>query len=228
MILQKIIRRIRRQDKRQLDEACLKENFEKYNEEKTGDKIEEEYTLESFAKEDRTYWRFSQSERGRSEEKEVFAEYIPGEITYAEDPDKGLSFVDDKHIARCCMYGDMLTKLNFDMRDEKFNYIKNEKVRITGSALGEYEARKLLVECNYPLDKVDNIKLLFSMVDNNAQFISIFYYSQSRNLATQLRKFGYEESANLVDFLKEKYDKNNRISPKEMMEHIEVYLNQKG
>lgn len=76
-------------------------------------------TLGDLAKTDHLFYRFSQSSPGRSEEK-VFAQYIPGQITEAKDNEKYLSFVTEETIASCFMYGDMITRLNFNLDDEAF------------------------------------------------------------------------------------------------------------
>lgn len=174
-------------------------------------------TQRELAKTNHTFWRFSQSERGRSVEN-VFAEYIPGEVTCAKDKDKALSFVDDQHIARCFMYGDTLTKLCFDLGNEKFKEMENIPVHYIGNALGEYETTQLLVEKNYSLADPDTIKLLFSMVANTSQLITLF--KNKEDLAVRLRRFGYDESAAMVEYLKSKFDENHYITPQEIMEHL--------
>ena len=182
--------------------------------------IKNKMTQGELAKTNHTFWRFSQSERGRSVEN-VFAEYIPGEVTYAKDKDKALSFADDQHIARCFMYGDTLTKLCFDPGNEKFKEMENIAVHYTGNILGEYETTQLLVEKNYSLSDVDTIKLLFSMVADTSQMITLF--KADEDLAARLRRFGYDESAALVEYLKSKFDENIHITPQEMMEHLNNY-----
>ena len=99
-------------------------------------------TLGDLAKTDHLFYRFSQSSPGRSEEK-VFAQYIPGQITEAKDNEKYLSFVTEKTIASCFMYGDMITRLNFNLDDEAFKKIANTPIKYIGNALGEYESKYL-------------------------------------------------------------------------------------
>ena len=100
-------------------------------------------TLVELALKGDTYWRFSQSVRGRSVEK-CFIDYKEGSVVVAEDADKYLSFVPSSHIALCSMYGDTLTKLNFNLENPLFDSIKNEKYRFINSVLMEYDAKKLL------------------------------------------------------------------------------------
>ena len=75
--------------------------------------MEERLTLQDLSKSRKTFWRFSQSKEGRSQES-FFAEYWPGHITVVETGEK-LSFVSEDTIALCFMYGDKLTKLDFDI-----------------------------------------------------------------------------------------------------------------
>ncbi|MDE6389613.1 MAG: hypothetical protein K2L82_17690 [Lachnospiraceae bacterium] len=74
-------------------------------------------TLAKLAEEGKqSYWKFSQSEKGRSAEAH-YIEYVEGEITIAKDRDKLLSFVNELNIVKCYMYGDLLTKFVFDNRN---------------------------------------------------------------------------------------------------------------
>lgn len=61
-------------------------------------------TLAKLAEEGQhTYWKFSQSEKGRSVE-DCYIEYIAGEVTTAQDSDKLLSFVNELNIVNViCM-----------------------------------------------------------------------------------------------------------------------------
>ncbi len=112
-----------------------------------------------------TYWKFSQSQKGRSIES-VYAKYVPGKITIAEDNDKLLSFVNESNIVKCYMYGDLLTKFVFDTSNQEFDMIKNSKVRYLGGALDEYESERLLVEKCYSLEKVETIRKIFKLCNS--------------------------------------------------------------
>lgn len=139
--------------------------------------MEEKLTLQDIAKLGKTYWRFSQSEKGRSQEN-CFAKYLPSQITVAEKGEK-LSFASEDTIAVCFMYGDILTKLNFDITDTKFKEIMNCKVNKTGNILREYQSEKLLTEENYSLKEISTIKKIFSMVKDDWQIVRIFSYENS-------------------------------------------------
>lgn len=179
-------------------------------------------TLKDFALLGHSYWRFSQSEERRSVEG-YYAEYKPGVITYAADKDKFLSFVNDITIASCFMYGDMLTKLVFDVNNEEFKKIQSCKVKVIGGMLGEYESKKLLPEINYPLSDLTTIRLIFSMVQNNRQLCTIFY-NRFGDLECRLRKFGFTESAEMVHYLKEEFEKDIHLSKDKMMHLIDQYI----
>lgn len=181
-------------------------------------------TLGDLAKSGHLFFRFSQSQSGRSVEK-VFAEYIPGQITEAKDEDKYLSFVTEETIAICFMYGDMLTSLKFDLNDEEFNKIANTPFTYLGGSLGEYESKYLLVENNYSLEDVNTIVMLFDYVASNRQLHTIFHFTFG-SLEQRLHKFGYYESEKLVRYLREEFDKNIHISPEEIRKLLRKYLNE--
>ena len=182
-------------------------------------------TLQDYSKTERTYWRFSQSVKGRSQET-PFAEYKPGSITVAEYGQK-LSFASDKTIAVCFMFGDLLTELNFDQNDLNFQKIMHCEVHETGNTLGELQCEKLLTKANYSLKDLSTIRLLFSMVNDDKQLATIFAYTNSdgERFADFLRNFGFEESASLIDYLKMEFERNNcYLSPQEAMALIDDYL----
>ena len=182
--------------------------------------MEEKLTLQDLAKLGKTYWRFSQSEKGRSQEN-CFAKYLPSQITVAEKGEK-LSFASEDTIAVCFMYGDILTKLNFDITDTKFKEIMNCKVHKTGNILGEYQSEKLLTEENYSLKEISTIKKIFSMVKDDWQIVRIFSYENScgEDFVGILKKFGFGESASLVACLKSRFLKNNCYISKEEIMHL--------
>ena len=90
--------------------------------------LQDKVTLKDLVKTGLTFWRFSQSEPGRSVEP-YFEQYIPGVISTAKNSEKKLSFVDEEHIGKCIVYGDMLTRLNFDLNDRNFQAIENVKLK---------------------------------------------------------------------------------------------------
>ncbi|PWE82447.1 hypothetical protein [Agathobacter rectalis] len=183
-------------------------------------------TLGDLAKTDHLFYRFSQSSPGRSEEK-VFAQYIPGQITEAKDNEKYLSFVTEKTIASCFMYGDMITRLNFNLDDEAFKKIANTPIKYIGNALGEYESKYLLVEQNYSLRDITTIEMLFELVQNSSQLNSLFYFTYG-SLDQRLHEFGYKESEQLVKYLKEEFNKNIHITPDDMRSKLREYIKNIG
>lgn len=185
---------------------------------KRSTKEEFQETLGDLAKTDHTFYRFSQSSPGRSVEK-VFAQYIPGQITEAENNEKYLSFVTEETIASCFMYGDMITQLNFNLDDEAFKKIANTPVKYIGHTLGEYESKYLLVEQNYSLSNIRTIEMLFDLVQNNGQLISLFY-SSCGSLEQRLHEFGYRKSEKLVGELGKIFEANNQISLDKMKSEL--------
>lgn len=187
---------------------------------------EEPKTLGDLAKSGHLFFRFSQSQPGRSVEK-VYTKYIPGEIAEAKDEDKYLSFVTEETIAVCFMYGDMLTSLKFDINDEKFKQIADTPFKYIGGALGEYESKYLLVDNNYSLEDINTIIMLFEYVKSTTQLCTIFGFSFG-SLEQRLHDFKYYESENLVRYLREKFEKNIHISPEEIRELIKKYMNEQN
>lgn len=185
---------------------------------------EDAKTLGDLAQSGHSFFRFSQSQPGRSVEN-VYAEYIPGKITKALDEDKYLSFVTEETIAKCFMYGDMLTSLKFDINDEEFKKIADVPFRRIGGALGEYESKYLLVDQNYSLEDVNTIVKIFDYVTSTDQLCGIFSHP-CYPLAKILHKFQYFESEKLVKYLSNKFENNIHISPDEIRALIREYLNE--
>ncbi len=180
-------------------------------------------TLKDLSKSGKTFWRFSQSEPGKSQES-PFAEYQPGHITIGEN-EGPLSFVSDETIVNCFMYGDMLTELNFDVRDVKFQEIMDCQVDPIGNSLGEYQCNKLLTKANYSLSDPKTIYLFFSMVRETAQLAEIFgFENHNGRFPDFLWDFGFTESALLLDYLMDTFNKDIHLSPEEILHIIHNYL----
>ena len=191
-----------------------------------GEMHEEPKTLGDLARSGHLFFRFSQSHPGRSVEK-VYTKYIPGEIAEAKDEDKYLSFVTEETIAVCFMYGDMLTRLKFDINDEKFKQIADTPFKYLGGALGEYESKYLLVDNNYSLEDINTIIMLFEHVKSKRQLSTIFGFSFG-SLEQRLHDFQYYESENLVKYLRGEFEKNIHISPEEIRKLIKKYMNEQN
>ncbi len=186
----------------------------------------EKLTLEKLADSvEHTYWKFSQSQRGRSIES-VYAKYIPGEVTIAEDRDKLLSFVNEANIIKCYMYGDLLTKFVFDTSNRDFEIIKNCQVKYLGG-LGEYECKKLLTEACYSLEQIETIRKIFELCNSQTDFNMIFYGVLGKNMEFFLRKYKFINSAEVLKVLYEKYQtlklKGFKEVKKEMLKIIDTF-----
>lgn len=161
-------------------------------------------TLEKLADKKQTYWKFSQSIPGLSSEPKIFALYKEKEYTIAQDPDKLLSFVTDKDICNCYMYGDQLIKFCFDKTNPKFRKIQNLPYRFIEGSLGEYETSCLLVEKIYSLKYKNTIKLLVSMLPNNNNRPLLNWFYNSPSFEQKLLKYGFTESAELISQIRTK------------------------
>ena len=148
-----------------------------------------------------TYWKFSQTVKGRSVES-VFAEYKENTIVVAQDREKGLSFVADSAIVNCYMYGDQLTKLCMDINNPLFAEVKNNPVLHIGFAWDEYETKKLVVEKNYSLREKSTIKLLVSMTPENDNSVWDLWRFGAPGVygsfSSRLKECGFDESAELI------------------------------
>jgi hypothetical protein len=89
--------------------------------------------------------------------------------------------------------------------------------------LGEYESKYLLVEQNYSLGDITTIEMLFELVQNSSQLISLFYFTYG-SLDQRLHEFGYRESEQLVKYLKEEFNKNIHITPDDMRGKLREYI----
>lgn len=164
-------------------------------------------TLEELAIKGDTYWKFSQSVRGRSVENH-FIDYIEGTIITAEDCSKYLSFVPQSHIALCSMYGDTLTKFSFDLNDPLFDKIKDEQYTFYNSVLMEYDAKRLVVEKNYSLSDIETIGMVIEMSSCWDQITNFIYGLPNYIdcLHKRLESYGYTESAAFVEYLEKNYN----------------------
>ncbi len=165
-------------------------------------------TLKDLCTTGHSYWKFTQSEPGRSEEK-LYAEYTPGQITKAEDPDKKLSFADEKHVITFHMYGDQLTELVIDKKNKQFKEIANNPIKLTNASLGEIETEALLVKANYSLKDRDTLIKIIEMTQNDMQLYNLF--SPTWPIFNRLMSFGFKESANIMyEIYKQLYDNLNK------------------
>ncbi len=189
-------------------------------------------TLESLAMTEKSFWKFSQSQQGRSAEKQYIS-YKEGEIVVAEDMTnengkmKLLSFVEEANILKCYMYGDMVTKLCFDLNNPRFQEIKDIPFHYIGGALEEYEAEKLLVEKNYSLSEISTIVWLIKRekdILSLHSFLTNSIKGKNNNfdsLKDRLESWGYEEAAQFVGWIGRQYDFNCMQSLKILHESIE-------
>ncbi len=181
-------------------------------------------TLKDLAETDYTFWKFSQSKKGLSEES-CYAEYKPGFVTVAEEDELNyaLSFTDNENIATCFMYGDILNKLCFDKNNEKFKEIENCKIKQFSNSFKEYKSFKILVEKQYSLADLETIRLIFNMVSNHKQLVNLFVYGDATGIEGFLKEWGFVESENMIRFLRNKFTLNT--SKEEVMEWIDEYIN---
>lgn len=188
----------------------------------------EPLTLAKLAEEGKhTYWKFSQSENGKSVE-DHYIEYIEGEVTIAQKSDKLLSFVNELNIAKCYMYGDLLTKFVFDNTNEKFREIEDCHVNYIGG-LGEYESEKLLTEKRYSVGEIETIKMIIGFCNSKRDLTCLFYNRCAGNLEDCLSRNGFKENAELMKYLEEIYYKNRLLNFAECKECLlEVFRDKKG
>lgn len=191
-------------------------------------------SIDTSDQKEKSYWRFAQSEKGKSYE-DFYIEFKEGKITSDKN---GLSFVSNKNIAKCYMYGDLLIKLNFDIKDKKFKKIAKSNYIQTRSAMEEYVTTNLLPQKIYSLEEFETIKLLFDMTVDMYELNGLLegpnYNKQS--FQKYLIKYGFFESAELVEKLERKYfdfyhqNKNNQefiALKKEILDFIDSEIRKK-
>ncbi len=183
-------------------------------------------TLKDFAKTGLTFWRFSQSERGRSA-KFHFEQYIPGVISTAKDRVKKLSFVDEEHIGMCIVYGDTLTRLNFDLDDPNFKTIENYEVKKIGNLFGEYECEKLLPAENYSLEELSTLKMIIQKTKRHEYFLRMCVAETHKgNLWQVLKSYRFTHSSNVMRQIRNAFDENPYFTQAEALELIDKYIEQ--
>ena len=183
-------------------------------------------TLKDFAKTGLIFWRFSQSEHGRSAECH-FEQYIPGVISTAKDREKKLSFVDEDHIGLCILYGDMLTRLNFDLNDKNFQAIENCEVKRIGNFFEEYECEKLLPAENYSLEELSTLKMIIQMTKRHEYFVRMCTADTHKGELWQvLKSYGFTHSSCVMKQIRRALDKNPYFTQAEALELIDQYIKQ--
>lgn len=181
-------------------------------------------TLNSLANQSHTYWKFSQTEAGRSQEKNVFTEYKENEITEATDPDKALSFTDENHIVKCFMYGDQLTKLCFSTKNPKFRKIKKTPYKYIGGSFGEYETGKLVTEKNYSLSSKSTIRLLTELIPPDMKNLyKTGWFRRYNSFEERLRNFGFYDSADLLNEIQKNLKNNILLTKENVLKIIDDY-----
>ena len=188
--------------------------------------VQDKVTLKDLAKTGHTFWRFSQSEPGRSVEPH-FEQYVPGVISTAKDSVKKLSFVDEEHIGVCIPYGDMLTKLNFDLNDKSFQEIENCEVKRIGNFFEEYECEKLLPKENYSLEELSTLKMLIQMTKCHEYFVRMCIASTSKGELWQvLKSYGFAHSSNVMKQIRSAVERKPHFTQGEAIEIIDKYIKQ--
>lgn len=188
--------------------------------------VKDKVTLKDFAKTGLAFWRFSQSEPGRSVEP-YFEQYIPGVISTAKNSEKKLSFVDEEHIGKCIVYGDMLTRLNFDLNDKNFQAIENCEVKRVGYSFEEYECDKLLPAENYSLEDLDTLKMLIQKTKRHEYFVRTCATDTHKGKLWQvLKSYNFTHSSNVMKQIRSALDKNPYFTQEEALELIYNYIKQ--
>lgn len=183
-------------------------------------------TLKDFAQTGCTFWRFSQSEPGRSVEP-YFEQYIPGVISTAKDSEKKLSFVDEEHIGMCILYGDMLTRLNFDLDDKNFQAIESCEVKRNGNFFEEYECEKLLPKENYSLEELSTLKMIIEMTNHHEYFVRMCATDTNKGKLWQvLKSYGFNHSSNVMKQIRCELDRQPNFTQEEALEIIDKYIKQ--
>lgn len=186
--------------------------------------LQDKVTLKDLAKTGITFWRFSQSEPGRSVEP-YFEQYIPGVISTAKNSEKRLSFVDEEHLGVCIVYGDLLTRLNFDLNDKNFQTIEKYEVKRVKNRLNEFECEKLLPAENYSLEELSTLKMIIQMTKSHVDFVDMCANDTNKGKLWQvLKSYGFTHSSNVMKQIRSKLDRQPNFTQEEALELIDKYI----
>lgn len=169
-----------------------------------------------------TYWKFTQSEPGLSQE-EHFSKYELGNMETAADDDEWLSFVKDENIGNCIGYGDRLTKLCFAETNQQFTKIANDPVIKKENFIGEMTARRLIPEEHFELQNPETIAKIISL-SNTRAIITLFHHPLS-DLETVLEHYNFKESLNFARYIKKQYSFENIENINKLKENSYSILN---
>ena len=187
---------------------------------------QDKVTLKDLAKTGLAFWRFSQSEPGRSAEP-YFEHYVPGVISIAKDSEKKLSFVDEEHLSVCIVYGDMLTRLNFDLNDKNFQTIENCEVKRVGNRLNEFECEKLLPAENFSLEELSTLKMILQTIKSQADFVGMCAHDTDKGkLWKVLKSYGFTHSSNVMKQIRSELNRQPNFTYEEALELIDKYIKQ--
>lgn len=159
-------------------------------------------TIAELASSGQTYWKFTQSQSGCSQEN-VFAEYKKGEVTVAADKDCWLSFVESGNIGMCIGYGDTLTKLNFAPESTFVRQYGDNIVNVRNNAFGEYTTQYLETAEQYSLSDPKAIAMIVEMSEPPA--VRTMFWGALVDFDELLDHYGFQESADFFRFLKAQY-----------------------
>lgn len=162
----------------------------------------EKSTIADLAHSGKTYWKFTQSREGLSQEA-VFAQYEEGKVTKAQDADCWLSFVESENIGKCIGYGDVLSKLDFSENSDFVQEHGADVVIERQNAFGEYTAQCLAVEKNYSLSAPETIAMIIDM--SNFRATQMMFLGVIRDFGETLERYGFQESADFFRFIKERF-----------------------
>ena len=166
--------------------------------------LQDKVTLKDLAKTGLTFWRFSQSEPGRSVEP-YFEQYIPGIISTAKNSEKKLYFV--------------------DLNDRNFQAIENCEVKRVGYSFEEYECDNLLPAENYSLEDLDTLKMLIQMTKSHVVFVSMCANDTNKGKLWQvLKSYGFTHSSNVMKQIRSKLDRQPNFTQEEALELINKYI----
>lgn len=147
---------------------------------------------------EKSFWKFTQSRPGLSIE-DIYEPIEVDKMEQAQTEDEWLSFVGGENIGKCVGYGDRLTELSFDCKDERVNAIKNNLVIKKNNSLGEYATKQLLVKWHYSLEDPETIKKILKMSSPKA--IRAFLYGSICNAQSVLEQYGFAQSKNFISYI---------------------------
>lgn len=129
-----------------------------------------------------------------------YIEYIPNELTIAEDKEMGVYFTSGVTLLRFIVYGNQLTIINFDESNLNYSTVMNNKYEYHNSLIDEYKTQAVITKENISLANPLSIKKLILLSDKLTLDTCVDCKDVNNKIApgvsVHLKKLGYLKTLN--------------------------------